>query len=153
MKANDKRLVCSIRGGEVLPIRDIVREPAAGKATYHWALIGEAARGISRSHIGNSSSGPHTKRLYFGARFTRFPSRGCFDCAMNNILLRSTWHIFYTASKNLLQPNEYTVSGATLYNRQTYMLHTNYTFWRIFNSYHIFTTQSQNCTQKISKKS
>ena len=31
-----------------MPIRDIVREPAAGKATYHYALIGEAARGISR---------------------------------------------------------------------------------------------------------
>ena len=46
-------------GGEVLPIRDIVREPAAGKSTYHKASIGEAARGISRSHIGNSSAGPH----------------------------------------------------------------------------------------------
>ena len=31
---------------------------AAGKSTYHYALIGEAARGISRSHIGNSSPGP-----------------------------------------------------------------------------------------------
>ena len=31
-----------------MPIRDIVREPAAGKRTYHRALIGEAARGISR---------------------------------------------------------------------------------------------------------
>ncbi len=48
-----------MRGGEVLPIRDIVREPAAGKRTYHYALMGEAARGISRSHIGNSSAGPH----------------------------------------------------------------------------------------------
>ena len=31
-----------------MPIRDIVREPVAGKCTYHYALIGEAARGISR---------------------------------------------------------------------------------------------------------
>ena len=44
----------------MLPIRDIVREPAAGKSTYHRALMGEAARGISRSHIGNSSAGPLT---------------------------------------------------------------------------------------------
>ena len=34
------------------------REPAAGEATYHKASIGEAARGISRSHIGNTSAGP-----------------------------------------------------------------------------------------------
>ena len=46
-------------GGEVLPIKGHHREPAAGKATYHRALMGEAARGISRSHIGNSSAGPH----------------------------------------------------------------------------------------------
>ena len=31
-----------------MPIRDIVREPAAGKRTYHQALTGEEARGISR---------------------------------------------------------------------------------------------------------
>ena len=36
------------------------REPAAGKCTYHKTTIGEAARGISRSHIGNSSAGPLT---------------------------------------------------------------------------------------------
>ena len=31
-----------------MPIRDIVREPAAGKRTYHKTTLGEAARGISR---------------------------------------------------------------------------------------------------------
>ena len=55
-----------------MPIRDIVREPVAGKRTYHYALIGEAARGISRSHIGNSSTGPLHNLFYFGAIFAAF---------------------------------------------------------------------------------
>ena len=74
-------------GGEVLPIKGHHREPAAGKRTYHYALIGEAARGISRSHIGNSSAGPLTQSPYFGANFTRNPSGGCFDFAQHDMFL------------------------------------------------------------------
>ena len=77
-----------------MPIKGHRREPAAGKRTYHFALMGEAARGISRSHIGNSSAGPPYvnfrpsapvfvvgARPVLGAHFTRNPSGGCFDCA------------------------------------------------------------------------
>ena len=129
MKANYKRLVCSIRGGEVLPIREIVREPAAGKRTCHQVLIGVTARGISRSHIGNSSAGPLTQTTVLRRPFNKVPFRGMFRLRNEqHIASLNMTYFFYTTSKNLLQPNEYTVSGATLYNRQTYMLHTNYTF-------------------------
>ena len=80
-----------------MPIKGHRREPAAGKRTYHKASIGEAARGISRSHIGNISAGPQAittalRRPFCSRRTTRawrpfsrgrtkYPSGGCFDCA------------------------------------------------------------------------
>ena len=48
MLISHKQLASDTRGGEVLPIKGHHREPAAGKRTYHKALMGEAARGISR---------------------------------------------------------------------------------------------------------
>ena len=42
------------------------------------ALTGEAARGISRSHIGNSSAGPHTLVNKFRRLFYKVPFRGMF---------------------------------------------------------------------------
>ena len=58
MQVNYKQLTCFIRGWRGVANKgtfrkdseglETHREPAAGKRTYHQALIGEAARGISR---------------------------------------------------------------------------------------------------------
>ena len=59
------------------------------------ALIGEAARGISRSHIGNSSTGPlyiifftsATTHRTSAPQFSMNPSGGLFDYAQSDIFL------------------------------------------------------------------
>ena len=72
-----------------MPITGHHREPAAGKSTYHKTLIGEAARGISRSHIGNSSAGPHYVIFFTSAPIS---THICTKCKKNQKISHKQRH-------------------------------------------------------------